>query len=240
MNVVLFSGGMDSTACLNHVIKKYGTDQTIALHIRYGSVHGHKERQAAESVLRYLDSQGYGIKLPKNIFEGAGSTLMGEGAIPDGRYREDGPQSTAVPFRNGVFISAAVAYASRYDTAQVWMAAHADDAQGWAYPDCSPVFLEAMAEAIEVATMGNVCLIAPYQYLTKAQIVEKAHEELAPLHLSYSCYRGGPVHCGQCATCIDRHKAFYNAGFVDPTSYVQLFEDFMLSREEWPTNLDKE
>ena len=236
MNVVLFSGGMDSTACLNHVIKKYGTEQTIALHVKYGSMHGHEERRAAENILRHLDAQGYGIKLPKNMFEGAGSTLMGEGAIPNGKYREDGPQSTVVPFRNGVFISAAVAYASRHGIAQVWIAAHADDSENWAYPDCSPDFLEAMSEAISVASMGNICLIAPYQWATKSEIVGKAHDELAPLQLSYSCYRGGPVHCGSCATCVDRHKAFYGAGFVDPTTYVQLFEDPMLSREEWPAD----
>lgn len=237
MNVVLFSGGMDSTACLNHVVKKYGIDETVALHISYGSVHNHKEKKAAEDVLRYLGVQGFGIKLPINMFEGAGSTLMGEGEIPDGEYREAGPQSTVVPFRNGVFISAAAAYASRFGDAQIWMAAHADDSENWAYPDCSPDFLESMSEAVSVASMGQLKLIAPYQWKTKAEIVKRAWEEMAPLHLSYSCYRGDAVHCGKCATCVDRYKAFTFAGFMDPTKYAI---DMGAHGTVWPIQTSKE
>lgn len=224
MNVVLFSGGMDSTACLNHVAKRYGHENVVAIIFKYSSVHNREERLAATRVLNHLGVRSTRVTLPKSIFQGAGSTLMGEGEIPDGKYRTDGPQSTVVPFRNGVFISAAAAYASRYGNASIWIAAHADDSENWAYPDCSPDFLEAMSEAISVASVGQLELIVPYQYFTKAAIIEGAWREEAPLHLSYSCYRGTVVHCGQCATCRDRHKAFYYAGFTDPTEYMQLPE----------------
>jgi 7-cyano-7-deazaguanine synthase len=222
---------MDSTACLNHVSKKHGPENVTALTIKYGSLHNHRERKAAMQVLSELGVQGEVIKLPDDIFKGAGSALMGEGDIPEGEYITSGPQDTIVPFRNGTFLLIATAIASRHGRAEVWLAAHADDAEEWAYPDCTPPFLEAMAEAIHIATIGEVRLIAPFQYMTKSQIVEQAYHEDAPLELSYSCYKGNRQHCGVCATCIDRHYAFNRAGFKDPTVYeAPLVESSLLLR----------
>ena len=35
--------------------------------------------------------------------------------------------------------------------------------------------------------------------------------------LTYSCYKGGPIHCGKCGTCVERKEAL--AGF-DTTEYM--------------------
>ena len=37
---------------------------------------------------------------------------------------------------------------------------------------------------------------------------------------TWSCYKGGDVHCGKCGTCVERREAFALAGVVDPTSYA--------------------
>lgn len=222
-NVVLFSGGLDSTALLNHVAQKRdGPKGTLALHIRYESDHNPAERTAAIQIARVIGVEFQVAYLAADIFKGAGSTLMGEGEIPNGEYREDGPQSTVIPFRNGLFISVATAVASRYDNAEVWIATHSDDGKNWAYPDCRPEFMEAMAEAVNISTLGNVQLVVPYQYLTKADIVERAALEAAPLGMTYSCYRGGDIHCGTCATCVDRQKAFAQSEYIDPTTYKEV------------------
>lgn len=36
---------------------------------------------------------------------------------------------------------------------------------------------------------------------------------------TYSCYKGGEKHCGQCGTCRERREAFIEAGVDDPTIY---------------------
>jgi len=218
-NVVLFSGGLDSTTLLHHVVERCGKDNVSALHIDYGSIQRGPEFEAALRIVKLLGCGLFRFKLDPNIFADAGSTLMGEGEVPNGEYRKNGPQSTVVPFRNGVFISVATAVASRFGDAEVWIAAHADDGQLWAYPDCRPEFMESMAEAVHEASLGKIQLVAPYQYMTKAAIVEMAARDGAPILMSYSCYRGELVHCGTCATCLDRHQAFRHAGFYDPTVY---------------------
>jgi len=37
---------------------------------------------------------------------------------------------------------------------------------------------------------------------------------------TWSCYKGGDVHCGKCGTCVERREAFQQAGLVDPTTYA--------------------
>lgn len=59
-----------------------------------------------------------------------------------------GTVDTYVPFRNGLFLSAAAAFALSVGATKVYYGAHADDAAGSAYPDCSEKFAEAMNQAI--------------------------------------------------------------------------------------------
>jgi 7-cyano-7-deazaguanine synthase len=37
---------------------------------------------------------------------------------------------------------------------------------------------------------------------------------------TWSCYKGGAIHCGKCGTCVERREAFAQAGVVDPTVYA--------------------
>ncbi|WP_179285980.1 7-cyano-7-deazaguanine synthase, partial [Porphyromonas gingivalis] len=36
---------------------------------------------------------------------------------------------------------------------------------------------------------------------------------------TWSCYKGGGVHCGVCGTCVERKEALHDAGIPDPTEY---------------------
>jgi 7-cyano-7-deazaguanine synthase len=36
---------------------------------------------------------------------------------------------------------------------------------------------------------------------------------------TWSCYKGGDIHCGKCGTCVERREAFLGAGVPDPTLY---------------------
>ena len=40
-----------------------------------------------------------------------------------------------------------------------------------------------------------------------------------PFEKSWSCYKGGDIHCGRCGTCVERQEAFALAGVADPTQY---------------------
>lgn len=71
-----------------------------------------------------------------------------------------------------------------------------------------------------VGTDSKVSLEAPFNYMTKANIVTLAAELEFPLKLTWSCYKGGLTQCGVCPTCRERIGAFHEAGYHDPTTYL--------------------
>lgn len=69
--------------------------------------------------------------------------------------------------------------------------AHADDAAGRAYPDCTPEFYAAMDTAIYEGS-GKLChLEAPLLNKNKAADSGAGTEAGAPYHIHWSCYEGG-------------------------------------------------
>ena len=123
---------------------------------------------------------------------------------------------TYVPFRNGLFLSFAAALAVSVHASCIYYGAHADDAAGRAYPDCTPEFEHAMATAIYEGS-GQTCrLEAPLLQWNKAQVVRQGLQLQAPYHLTWSCYEGREKPCGLCGTCRDRAAAFAANGVPDP------------------------
>jgi 7-cyano-7-deazaguanine synthase len=102
----------------------------------------------------------------------------------------------------------------------VYAGFHAEDARDWAYPDCTPEFAGGMANAIYVGTYGGIRLHVPLQSMTKKQIIRRGQELRVPWDLTWSCYKGGDVHCGTCPTCRSRREGFLAAGVPDPTKYA--------------------
>lgn len=94
--------------------------------------------------------------------------------------------------------------------------AHADDAAGRAYPDCTPEFADYMNKAIFEGSGRTTHLEAPLINLNKAGVVKLGLELKAPYQFTWSCYEGGEKPCGTCGTCIDRAMAFEANGVKDP------------------------
>jgi len=217
-NVVLFSGGIDSTTALAMAIAG-STGLTLALSIRYGSLHEDAEMRAARRIVVHYNVAHRVITLPPGIYDQSDSALFDSARISDGDYKQEGPQPTVVPFRNGLMISIATALAASIGAKYVWIANHASDYARWAYPDCSPEFVGSMASAVHIASLG-VRLRYPFLWMCKGEVVEIAYGLVAPLHFTWSCYKGGFIHCGVCSTCRERKQAFKDADAPDPTEYV--------------------
>jgi len=98
----------------------------------------------------------------------------------------------------------------------IYIGAHADDAAGDAYADCSEPFLKAMNDAITIGTYGKVHLVFPFADMNKAGVVATGLKLHTPYELTWSCYEGGDKPCGTCGTCIDRAAAFAANGVKDP------------------------
>ena len=116
--LVLNSGGVDSTTCVAIAVEKYGKENVITASLYYGQKHD-KELECARKVAEY-----YGVKHIEedisNVMKYAGNvcTLVKTGKdIEHKSYAEqiaengEGRVATYVPFRNGLLLSIATAYA---------------------------------------------------------------------------------------------------------------------------------
>ena len=121
-----------------------------------------------------------------------------------------------MPFRNGLFLSSAASVALSNGCSVIYYGAHADDAAGNAYPDCSQEFNDAINTAIFLGSGKQLRLEAPFVGKTKADVVAEGLRLNAPYHLTWSCYEGGERPCGLCGTCRDRAAAFAANGVSDP------------------------
>lgn len=225
--LVLSSGGVDSTTCVALAVKDLGAENVTTVSVFYGQKHA-KELECARAIADFYGVQHRVINLAgTHIMDDSNCPLLSSSTedIPEQSYAEqiakngEGMVTTYVPFRNGLMLSAVAAMAmSLYpnDEVDIYLGAHADDAAGNAYADCSSDFTEAIGKAINIGTYGKVRLVAPLVNLNKAGVVKMGLELHTPYNLTWSCYRGGEKPCGKCGTCIDRAKAFEENGIKDP------------------------
>lgn len=216
--VVLASGGVDSTTAI--VLRRSLGDEVLAVSVDYGQRH-RREIEAAAEVARHYEIEHIVVDLAGLAAVLSGSALTDPTVeVPDGHYTAPVMAATVVPNRNAILANVAVGVAVARKAAAVVLGVHAGDHP--IYPDCRPEFVDALNTCVQVATAGyhTPTIEAPFLYWDKAQIVKQGARLGAPLHLTWSCYRGGALHCGRCGTCVERAAAFAEVGVPDPTEYV--------------------
>jgi 7-cyano-7-deazaguanine synthase len=218
--LVVLSGGTDSAVALDMALGRHKREDIITVSFDYGQ----KMIRELKSAAQVATAKGVSwsvVMLSRQLFTGV-MVRNGE-AIPTGKLRELKPQGTSpveVPFRNGIFLSSAVAYAIEHDCTEVWHGIHAEDGTEWAYPDNSPEFLGAMAAAIWIGSAHRVRLVSPFEWMTKANVIAVGLELDTPFSLTYSCYTGQYPSCGECIACEARLEAFSACGVTDPILYI--------------------
>ena len=214
--VVLCSGGMDSVTALHWARREH----TVAavLSFDYGAKHNHREIPFA---IEHADKIGAPHQVIPLDFIGKYFTsdlLRSGGEIPEGHYAAANMKRTVVPFRNGIMLAAAAGFAESRGAAGLVIAAHAGDHT--IYPDCREDFMRAMADALRLGTYAGLELLRPFIALDKGQIVAEGMRLGVDHAHTWSCYKGGELHCGACGTCVERREAFRQAGVPDPTVYA--------------------
>ena len=214
--VVLFSGGLDSTVVVQQLIHDQASVRLLS--INYGQRHK-KELSHSSRIATSMNLPHRILDLPDLAELLSGSSLTDSSVeLPEGHYAEESMKSTVVPNRNMILLAMAAGYALSIDFDTVAYAAHAGDHT--IYPDCRPVFADAMQNALQLADWKDLRLHRPFVNLTKAELVRIGAKLGAPLHLTWSCYAGEESHCGKCGTCVERKEAFEVAKITDPTEYV--------------------
>ncbi|HVW21939.1 MAG TPA: 7-cyano-7-deazaguanine synthase QueC [Opitutaceae bacterium] len=214
--VVLCSGGMDSVTALYWARREH--DVAAAVAFDYGAKHNARELPFSAEHAARLGVRHEVVRLPfvERLF--ASSLLAGGGAVPDGHYQDETMRQTVVPFRNAILLSVAAGFAESAGAGGVVIAAHGGDHA--IYPDCREDFMRAMDEAMRLGTYAGVRLLRPFIALDKGRIAAEGARLGVDFGRTWSCYKGGPVHCGTCGTCVERREAFQRAGLADPTVYA--------------------
>ena len=193
--------------------------EEIALGISfdYGSNHNSREIPFARMHCQRLGIKHIVIPLDFMSVYFRSSLLDGADAIPEGHYEDANMKSTVVPFRNGIMLSIACGIAESNGLSRVFIANHGGDHA--IYPDCRSEFIKAMDAAMSAGTYAHINIEAPYTEITKTYIALIGKAIGLDYTETWSCYKGGNVHCGKCGTCVERQEALRNAGIEDKTEY---------------------
>ncbi|AFK21782.1 7-cyano-7-deazaguanine synthase QueC [Pyrococcus sp. ST04] len=234
--VVLFSGGLDSTASLYWAKKNY--DEVIMLTINYGSNEEKVTNRVAEFFSKELQVPLKIVKL--NFLEEfsklRGTTLVG-GETPKVTAKDlekvevarETAKSVWVPARNLVLISVAASLLDALGGGDIIVGFNAEE--GETFPDNTKEFVERVNEALKLATLNPVKVVAPLINLDKKGIAKLLKELDAKYEYSNSCYMpkgftedGKPIHCGECESCVRRHRGLIEGIGEDRTVYLKVPE----------------
>jgi 7-cyano-7-deazaguanine synthase len=216
--IAVASGGMDSST-LCYYLQARG-DLSGVVSIDYGQRH-RRELGSAEQIAQNL-------KVPWTLIDltALGALLTGSALtdwdveVPHGHYAAENMKVTVVPNRNMILLAAAGGVAVAQGASKIATAVHAGD--HFVYPDCRPEFIDGMSKTLKLATagFGDIEVEAPFINNTKAEIAATGEALMVPWAETWTCYEGGHIHCGRCATCVERIEAFDLASVNDPTEYA--------------------
>jgi 7-cyano-7-deazaguanine synthase len=211
--LAICSAGLDSVVAATKLVRE-GYDVTL-LHFLYGC---HAQGEEVSRIPAIAKALGCGfLYVPVDYrFAKEASTLLRDGApiadkIAGAEYAHEW-----VPARNLMFLALASAVAEAKDFHTLAIGINLEEAG--AFPDNEEEFTIRFNELLPLAVQNGYALdlVTPVGNLMKHEIVKLGVELGAPLELTWSCYRAGKQHCGECGPCFMRREAFKRNGLVDP------------------------
>jgi len=217
--VIIASGGIDSSTLLYKMVSE--GSQVYALTFIYGQRHL-KEIDSAIRISEGLEilHKVVDISAMKELLLGSALTDSNVEVpeVPETVDHYETLKATIVPNRNAIFLSIAIGYAVSIGANHVFFGAHFSD-RG-VYPDCRKEFVDAFQNSERLATDNpDLVIDAPFVEMDKSEIVKLGAELGVPFVDTWTCYKGGEVHCGVCSSCRERKRAFVESNIVDPTEY---------------------
>lgn len=214
--LVICSGGLDSVVSATYAKRVLGMDIEL-IHFLYGSRAEGPEVKAVQSVAENLDVPLHLFPLP--VYRMQDSPLLDPNSALAGGEAGAEFASEWVPARNLLLLSVATAFAEARGFESLVLGNNLEEAG--AYPDNEPEFISRFNDLLPFAVGDGkrMRVIMPVGNLMKHEIVELGNRIGAPMHLTWSCYRAGELHCGTCGPCYMRRKAFEINNIPEVISY---------------------
>jgi len=195
--VTLCSGGLDSVV-LAYMLSDLLHTQTL-LFVHYGQ--------------KYVKEHFGAIECTRDL----GVPLVNVAITGEALFKSD---TTVVPNRNSILANLAAALAVSLDYDGIALGIQQGDSP--TFPDTTPGFVHSLEWLLCLATNNiQFKVFAPLIRYTKAEIVALGAVLRVPFERTWSCYKGGELHCGACLACKGRKEAFRDAGLTDPTQYKE-------------------
>jgi 7-cyano-7-deazaguanine synthase len=238
--VAVVSGGLDSVTMLYQMHQEEGYESIHVVSFDYGQRHEKELDFATRAAIKFKYQHSIiDISSITSLLAPSGSVLVDHNAkVPEGHYAADNMAQTVVPNRNMIMAAIATGVAVADKAQSIWLAVHSGD--HYQYPDCRPEFWDAFEVAVKIGNKDFIesagfAVVTPYIYITKAQIAERAPDVGLKYEDTWSCYKGGKIHCGKCGTCVERLEAIDEAGrtdidgteYEDKTYWRQALEEYM-------------
>jgi 7-cyano-7-deazaguanine synthase len=215
--LVLYSGGIDSTTALYWAQGRYA--EVSALSFDYGQRHK-VELALARRLARRLRLPHNVLKFDLRQIGGSALTDLSVSLPRFPRQGDIGPgvPATYVPFRNGIFLALAAAWAEAKGRDDIVCGFNTIDSPN--YPDTRAFFVRAMQRAVDLGTGAaskgrRIRIVTPFIRMKKSEIIRLGLSLGADYCLSISCYGGREVPCGRCSSCLLRKRAWEEAGTKD-------------------------
>jgi 7-cyano-7-deazaguanine synthase len=202
--LVVCSGGLDSVVAATKMLMDGHHIELV--HFRYGSRAQGPEHAAILAVGNYL---GVNVRFHTiDVYDPGDSPLLqADSTIAGGEAGAEFAHEW-VPARNLLMLATATAMAEAGGFQLVVLGNNMEEAG--AYPDNEPEFISRFNDMLPFAVGDGkqVRVVMPVGNLMKHEIVAMGLAIGAPLHLTWSCYRAGAIHCGTCGPCFMRRTAF--------------------------------
>ena len=252
---ISFSGGMDSTSLLLHLINN---DYTVyALSFNYGQKHS-IEIEKAKSNIKYLKSKKISVYHKiiniSDCMDILTSSLTTDSIeVPYGHYEEESMKSTFVPNRNAIFSSILYGYAitiSKKHNNKVLISLGVHSGDHTIYPDCRKEFYLKLFDSFKEGNWDseNIKIYLPYLNLDKTKILKDAQKSIKELRLNFNKIFSNTItsydpdkkgrSSGKTGSDIERILAFDNLGIQDPIEYIDKWENVVKHAKKVESNFN--
>lgn len=208
---VLYSGGLDSAALINHMIQK-GYD-VWPVYIHCGLPWEKTEIHWAKKFLKSAaHPRLHELSLAKLILENAYAQNWSKTGKTPGSHSRDA--AVFLPARNLLLAIKSILVLSNQNVFQLALAT----LQGNPFPDSKKSYFHSLEKILSASFRQRISILIPFRNSSKVEIIRKAKN--GSLKFSFSCINPkGIFHCGKCNKCAERKRAFKQAGVTDQTVY---------------------